>query len=262
MSADSTKKTIIVALGVCIVCSIFVSAAAVSLRGIQEENKKLDKLKNILEAADLLTDVKRIKEIYSENIQTEIITLKTGEAVLEEKFDEILNIENFDIKKMTGTPKYTTTLSQSRDLAKIKKIPTHMPVYMVKKDNKIEKVILPIYGKGLWSTMYGFIAIDKDIKTVKGFTFYEHGETPGLGGEIDNPRWKASWKGKKLYDKEGKLKIEVIKGLVDPSNPKAIHQIDGLSGSTLTTRGVDQTVKFWLGEDGYKTFIERLKKES
>ena len=72
----------------------------------------------------------------------------------------------------------------------IKRKPKYMVIYEVEEGDKIDKYIFPIYGKGLWSTMYGFIALDKDLKTIKGFTFYEHGETPGLGGEVDNPKWK------------------------------------------------------------------------
>jgi Na+-transporting NADH:ubiquinone oxidoreductase subunit C len=136
-----------------------------------------------------------------------------------------------------------------------------MVVYLVKEDNKVDKIVLPVYGKGLWSTMYGFMALDKDLKTVKGFTFYDHAETPGLGGEIDNPRWKNSWKEKQAFDEEGNVKIEVIKGQVDTSRPDAKYQIDGISGATLTARGVDHLVQFWLGDNGYGLLIKSLRED-
>ena len=107
--------------------------------------------------------------------------------------------------------------------------------------------------------MYGFVALDRDLTTVKGFTFYEHGETPGLGGEVDNPSWKASWVGKNIYNATGNLKIEVIKEKVNPDNKDAIYQVDGLSGATLTTRGINNLVRFWLSADGYGPFIENLR---
>ena len=136
-----------------------------------------------------------------------------------------------------------------------------MQIYeVVDKDDHVTKLILPVYGKGLWSTMYGFLAIGNDLITIEGITFYEHGETPGLGGEIDNPRWKAIWKGKKAFDDKGNVIIEVIKGIVDRTSPSSDHQIDGLSGSTLTTRGVDYTIKYWLGEEGYGPYIDQLRK--
>ncbi len=133
-----------------------------------------------------------------------------------------------------------------------------MVVYIVVEEGKTSKFILPIYGRGLWSTMYGFMALDRDLKTIRGFTFYEHGETPGLGGEVDNPRWKATWEGKRAFDDEWNLKIQVIKGRVDSSSSEAIYQVDGLSGSTITTRGVNNLVRFWLGEDGYGPFLKKL----
>ena len=173
---------------------------------------------------------------------------------------EELKPENFSIMDVTKNPQFTSGIAASNDVAGIKTKPTHMIVYEVlDKEENVEKYILPIYGKGLWSTMYGFIALDKDLQTVRGITFYQHGETPGLGGEVDNPRWKASWKGKTLYDDSGELVLEVIKGQVDQSSDKANRQIDGLSGSTITTRGVDNTIEFWLGENGYGPFIEKLR---
>ena len=91
-----------------------------------------------------------------------------------------------------------------------------------------------------------------------GIGFYEHTETPGLGGEVDNPKWKASWVGKSAYDGDV-LALEVIKGKVDTSRDGAEYQIDGLAGATLTTRGVDNLIKYWLGDQGFKSFIENLK---
>ncbi|MCK5511968.1 MAG: Na(+)-translocating NADH-quinone reductase subunit C [Thermodesulfovibrionia bacterium] len=261
MPDDSVKKTLVVALAVCIVCSILVSTAAVSLHGIQKENKRLDKVKNILLAGDLFVEGGDIQSLYEENITPVMIELSSGETVPEEKFTKELNITDFDIKKIAGDPAYSMMIPPDKDRAKITKMPKFMVIYLVKKDNEIEKIVLSIYGKGLWSTLYGFIALDRDLKTVKGFTFYEHAETPGLGGEIDNPRWKNSWKEKQAFDEEGNVKIKVIKGKVDTLRPEAIHQIDGISGATLTARGVDDLVNFWLGNDGYGPFLNRFKEE-
>ncbi len=136
-----------------------------------------------------------------------------------------------------------------------------MAVYFIQENGITEKVVLPVYGKGLWSTMYGFVALDRDLMTVRGLTFYEHAETPGLGGEIDNARWKKSWDGKQAFNREGIIRIRVIKGSVDNSRPEAKYQIDGLSGATLTSRGVNNLVRFWLGENGYGPFLKRLKEE-
>lgn len=261
MPDESVKKTVTVALGVCIVCSILVSTAAVALRGIQLENKRLDRIKNILIASELPVRGTDIRAMYEEKIEPAMIDLHTGDIVPEENFNETLSIDNFDIKTMADDPEYGKPVPADKDLANINRMPKYMVVYLVKENNKTGKVVLPIYGKGLWSTMYGFIALDRDLTTVKGFTFYAHAETPGLGGEVDNPRWKNSWKGKNAFDEEGNVKIEVIKGRVDTARPGSRHQIDGLSGATLTARGVDHLVKFWLGNDGYGPFLKKLKEE-
>jgi Na+-transporting NADH:ubiquinone oxidoreductase subunit C len=258
---DSVKKTISVALGVCIICSILVSSAAVALRDIQIENQRLDRIKNILIAGDLFTEGADIRALYAEKVEPRMIDLATGETVLEQNLDGTLNIENFDIKRAAADPVYGKAVPADKDIAKISRMPRYMVVYLVKEDNKVDKIVLPVYGKGLWSTMYGFMALDKDLITVKGFTFYDHAETPGLGGEIDNPRWKNSWKEKQAFDEEGNVKIEVIKGLEDTSRPESKYQIDGISGATLTARGVDHLVQFWLGDNGYGLFIKSLRED-
>ena len=261
MPHESTSRTLIIALGVCLVCSILVSTAAVSLHGKQETNKKVEKLKNILVAGDLLTDESNVEETFKEKVQTQIINLAAGQVVPKDKYTDELNPDAFDIKTMASDPEYGQAIPAKEDIAKIKRMPKFMPVYEVRKNNQVQKVILPIYGKGLWSTMYGFIALGKDLRTVEGFTFYEHGETPGLGGEVDNPRWKALWKGKLAYDENGNVAIKVIKGKVDKSSPNARSEVDGLSGATLTTRGVNNLVRFWLGADGYSSFLKKLREE-
>jgi Na+-transporting NADH:ubiquinone oxidoreductase subunit C len=259
MSNDSTKKTLLVALGVCFVASILVSTAAVGFKPRQENNKKLDLLKNILSAGNLYEEGIDIDKTYKEKISAEIIDLKTGDLVPKEKYDAECNVDEFNVNAMASSSEWGKDIPAANDIAGIKRMPKAMVVYTVKNEGKVDKYILPIYGKGLWSTLYGFVALDKDLHTIKGFTFYQHGETPGLGGEVDNPKWKAQWIGKQAYDKDGNLKIEVIKGVVDRSSDNAKYQIDGLSGSTLTTRGVNNLVRFWLSENGYGPFLAKLK---
>ena len=148
-------------------------------------------------------------------------------------------------------------LSGDEDIASIKRQADYAPVYAVKADDgSIRCYILPIHGYGLWSTLYGFIAIEPDAQTVYGLGFYDHAETPGLGGEVDNPKWKAQWPGKKLYNEQGELAIEVVKSgqVKDPE-----HQVDGLAGASLTTMGVSHLVRFWMSEAGFGPFLDKLK---
>jgi Na+-transporting NADH:ubiquinone oxidoreductase subunit C len=265
MHNESTKKILTVALGVCLVCAVLVSTTAVTLKPIQKRNAELDKIKNILAAGGLLEegmDAHSIQAAYAEKIRAEVIDLAAGQGVPEDELEAVLKPSNFDIKAIAKDTRYTTPLESKDDPAQIKKLPKYMVVYKVMENDVVRKLILPVYGKGLWSTMYGLVALDNDLTTVRGFTFYEHGETPGLGGEVDNPRWKSQWEGKQVFDASGLLKIEVIKGLVTPSDPMKQYRIDGLSGSTLTTRGVNNLVRFWLGEMGYGRYLNRLRGES
>lgn len=263
MSSDNLKKTIGVALGVCLVASILVSTAAVELKPIQIKNAKLDLLKNILEAGNLYSPEIDIQQTYNEKISAELIDLETGKPIPESEYTSDLTPEKFDLKAWSSNPELGVSIPSEKDLADIKRKPKYMAVYTVKNtEGEIEKYIMPIMGTGLWSTLYGFIALDKDLRTIRGFTFYEHGETPGLGGEVDNPRWKQKWDGKKAYNDEWEVKIQVLKGTVDDTDPNKQFKVDGLSGSTLTTRGVDNLVRYWLGEDGYGHFIDYLKGEN
>ena len=133
-----------------------------------------------------------------------------------------------------------------------------VPIYLVKDDARIEQVILPIEGAGLWATMYGFLAVEADGKTARGLQFYEHGETPGLGDAVDKPAWREQWQGKRLYDDDGNPLIEVVKG---PAPDESDYQIDGLAGATLTGRGVSVFVRHWIGEQGYGPYLRSLGEE-
>jgi len=254
--SDSLKNIIGVALAVCFVCSILVSTAAVALKPRQEANQRLDKIKNILIAGDLM-EGKDIEAIFREKIQPILIELKTGDQLPKEKMTGKLDPETFDVKVISKDPAASRLIPRAKDKAKIKRLPLNILIYFVKEGkDKYSKIIFPVHGSGLWSVMYGFLALDWDLKTIKAITFYEHGETPGLGGEIDNARWKASWKGKIAFDETGKLKLKVLKGLAPAG---AASEIDGLAGATITTRGVDDMIAFWFGPEGYGPFLEKLR---
>ena len=131
-------------------------------------------------------------------------------------------------------------------------------IYVVLDNGDIDQVILPIEGAGLWATMYGFLAVERDGNTVRGLQFYEHGETPGLGDGVDKPAWRGQWVGKKLYDANGHPQIEVVKGQA----PENDYQIDGLAGATLTGRGVSIFVRHWIGEDGFGPYLKQLAEDN
>lgn len=250
---DSIKKTITVTVLLCVVCSVVVSAAAVLLKPQQVSNKELDRKSNILSAAGISEPGKSVDELFAQ-ITTKIVDLETG------KFTDAVNVATYDAIKAAKDPARSIKLDRQDDIASIKRQARYMPVYLVQDGNQIERIILPVHGYGLWSTLYGFLALEGDLNTVVGLGFYSHAETPGLGGEVDNPAWKALWPGKKVYE-EGTMDpvLHLIKGNVNPSSADAAHQIDGLSGATLTSNGVSNLVKFWLGENGYAPFLANLR---
>lgn len=257
-TSDSLKNIVGVALGVCFVCSILVSTAAVVLKPRQDANKKIEKRRNILKAGGLLKENADIEAIFSERIKPVIIELKTGEQLSKDKMTGDLDPETYDIKRISRNPDFSRVIPSNEDRAGIKRMPTHMLLYLVKEENKISQIIFPVHGSGLWSIIYGFLSLDRDLKTVRGFTVYAHEETPGLGGEVDNPKWQASWNGKTVFNETGELVLKVLKG---KAKPDSTDEIDGLSGATITTRGVDNFIKFWFGPGGYRPFLEKLREE-
>ena len=251
-SNDKTSKILLVALSLCLVCSVIVSTAAVLLKPAQEANKSLDKKRNILQAAGMLDPDVSIDEQFA-SVNTRVVDLRTG------KFTDDVDPERYDQRKAAKDPAQSLKLDSDQDMAKISRRENYAVIYLVEGEGgELDKIILPVHGYGLWSTLYGFVALEADANTVAGLGFYEHAETPGLGGEVDNPRWKALWPGKQVY-KDGTVKIGLVKGSVDPAGANADWEIDGLSGATLTARGVTNLVQFWLGEDGFEPFLENLR---
>ncbi|MFK7823841.1 MAG: Na(+)-translocating NADH-quinone reductase subunit C [Oligoflexales bacterium] len=253
---DTVKQTIIIAATLSLVCSVIVSVAAVKLRPIQEKNKALDKKTNILMAASLYEEGAEVEKLFKKFVQPKLVNLADGSYV------EGQDAQEYDQYKESKNSEERVVLDPKVDLAGLRMIARYAVVYEVEKDGKLDQVVVPIHGKGLWSTLYGFVSVSSDGNTIKGLGYYEHGETPGLGGEVDNPNWKASWKGKQIRDKAGNLQIEVIKGKVDLAREEALHQVDGLSGATITARGVSHMVRFWLGENGFKNYFEHIKEKS
>lgn len=261
---DSIQKTLLVAVLLCLVCSIIVAGAAVSLKPIQQANKQLDKNYNILLAAGLVksgVSMSRsdIEEAFKQ-IDTRIVNLQAGRYATDEELDEIkaagYNPDAFDQKKSSKDTALSDALPAEKDSASIKRLEKFAAVYLVKKGDALDTMILPVHGYGLWSTLYGFLALKGDLQTVVGLGFYSHTETPGLGGEVDNPAWKAKWEGKKLYNTSGELALQVVKGEAAKDD---MNSVDGLSGATLTSRGVSNLVQFWAGENGFGKFLATMK---
>ncbi|KLN97502.1 Na(+)-translocating NADH-quinone reductase subunit C [Moellerella wisconsensis] len=248
---DSIGRTFLVVFILCLVCSVVVAGSAVGLKSQQQEQIMLDKQRNILDVAGLLQPkmaASEINALYDSRITPKLLNFKTGELSDGKA--------KYDLNDELRSDETSIALSPAEDLAKIRRRANSAEIYLVKDDvGEVSKIILPVYGSGLWSIMYAFVAVDADGVTVRGITYYSHGETPGLGGEVDNPQWRAQWNGKKLFNEQGVAAIKVVRSGTTDSP----YGIDGLSGATLTSNGIQSMFDFWLGDNGFGPFLKKVR---
>lgn len=258
MQVNSVRYTLLFALAVCLVCSLLVASATVLLRDRQHANQLLYLQKNMLQAtglvkADEAVSDGEIRRTFDRFIRLRLVDLQTGEYVEHPRTDPV----RYDQRRARADP------AQSREappnLSQIKRVPKLATVALVVKDGKPVQVVLPIEGIGLYGTLYGFVALDRDLETIRGLAFYENRETPGLGGEVDNPKWKAQWPGRKAFDDSGNVRIALVKGGGVGPPEKDPHHVDALSGATITSNGVTRMLNFWLGENGFGPFLARAR---
>ncbi len=245
------------AVAVCLACAVLVAAAAVGLKPIQDKNARVDRLTKVLDVAGLVADGEKLSaedviSRFDEKIVAKAIDMKTGE------YDDSVDTTTYDQRKAAKNPEMS--FEAPANAARVFRLPNYGLVYQVMDGEEVDQLILPIQGYGLWSTMYGYLALDGDGQTITGITFYEHGETPGLGGEIENPSWQAKWKGRKVYGEEGTVEVQVVKGAAGPPEQEP-YEVDGLSGATITSRGVTHTLDFWLGENGFGPFLGKIREQ-
>jgi Na+-transporting NADH:ubiquinone oxidoreductase subunit C len=265
---DSLEKTIAIAVALCLVCAVLVSFGAVALRPLQAYNKNLDMKKNILEVAGLLEEGADIDKAFSDRIEAKLVNLETGDYV------ENQNVDEYDQRKATKDPTQSMAIPKDKDIAHIRAKAKVAKVFLVKEGGQIKSIILPISGYGLWSTLYGFLSLEPDGQTVQSINFYDQAETPGLGGEVVNPKWRALWKGKKVYaetdqpslDKGsieeadiGEPALALIKGSVDTEKAGSQYQVDGLAGATLTSTGVTNLVRYWMSKEGFALYLSKVR---
>lgn len=250
---DHPNKIIAVAVAMCLVCSLVVSIAAVGLRPLQERNESLALKREILKAAGLYDENQDIEQAFA-GLDARVVDLDSGEYASD------IDPAGYDMRKAAGDPAQSIALSAEQDQARIRRRANRMPVYLKRSDGKLDGVILPVHGYGLWSTMYGLLALEADGRTVSAISFYDQLETAGLGGEVANPRWQQTWIGKQVVDETGTPRFKLVKGSVDPKSANIVHQVDGLSGATLTSNGVTNLVRFWMGESGYGPYLARVRK--
>ena len=248
--------TVAFATFLCLVCAAFVTGSALGLEDRQAENALADRNRIILAVAGVLDDSDRpdnneIDRLFKENIRAEVVELKSG------KVDASIDIASFDPAKERSDPQ--TSAEAPANGAQVKRVPKRALIYkQVDGGGNTIKVMLPIVGNGLWDLMQGYIALDGSGERIEGIAYYYHRETPGLGGEVDNPGWKAKWVGRQAFGNDGEVAIKVVKGAAGPV-ADAPYSVDGLSGATITSRGVTAMLKFWLGEAGFGPYLQTIK---
>lgn len=252
-SKDGPVRTLAVALVVSFCCAVLVAGTAIWLRPQYQLNQELNRQQNILAAAGLLTPEKNVQELFQQ-VEPRVVDLTSGGYVPE--LDPVTLVGAQARPESAGS----APISRELDIAFIKERPRYAVVYLVYDNERLSEIILPVYGYGLWSTLYGYVALQADANTIVGLRFYEHGETPGLGAEIDNPKWLQLWRGKKVYGESAEALIEVIKGQVAvEGNTRVDHQVDGITGATLTGDGVTNLLRYWLGEQGFGPYLQNLR---
>ena len=237
---DSISNTLIVAVGLSLVCSIIVSSAAIVLKPIQAKNEEAFRQTIILDVAGLMQPGGDVAELFGA-IESRMVDLETGDYS-----DE-------------GDPELKVAIPDDLDIAGIGRRARFVPIYLVKDGDNVEQIILPVYGKGLWSTMLGYLSLAPDGNTIKGLRFYAHAETPGLGDQIDKDPWRALWVGKQVYGSGDEPQIRVVRGPVPSGAANPQHLIDGMSGATLTGNGVSGLVQYWTGPHGFGPYLKNFR---
>jgi len=259
MSNDSPRRAILVVLLTALICSGLVSAAVVALRPIQLNNQMLVQSRNIMQLTGLLPADQAIEddemlELYK-SLDLRIIDIDLP------GYDEEIDPDTFSERQAAIDPDRSVAIPADRDRAKLGRRSRFKTVYMVWSQDGLDRVILPVRGSGMWSMLYGYIALEPDLNTISGMTFYEQNETPGLGDQITHLHWLEQWKGRRVYDHQGNPRFRVNQGTVEPGSPTAEFEVDALTGATVTGNSVTDMMHYWFGPHGYQAFLLVMREQ-
>jgi len=259
MDNDSPAKAFLVVLLVAVVCSALVSTFVVVLRPIQLNNQLLERSRNIMQLTGLLGEDAEPgdEEMLSlfKSLDTRMLNIDEG------SFDDEISIDTFDQRRAANNVELSVVIPAEYDQARLGQRSRYAIIYLVWKEDNLERIILPIHGEAMWSTLYGYLALEADFNTIAAATFYEHAETPGLGDLITRPDWLAQWQGRQIYDSQGERRFAVSTGRVQAGTPAAKFEVDALTGATVTTDAVTELVHYWMGPHGYQPFLDQLREQ-
>lgn len=256
---ESLSHTFAMAIGVALACSLLVSGAVQYFRPMQLAYAALDRNRVIVQAGGLLpaNESSSDREIASafRNIDARLVDLRTGE------FSTVADPLVYNQIEAALDETSSSPIPEEFDLAKLGRRAHFAPVYIRRENDRPVRVVLPIYGQGMWSMISGYLALGSDLNTIETLHIFEHGETPGIGDRIEDPEWLGKWSGKRVFDQQGLPRIGLADGIVDPTSPEAIHAVDAISGATVTADAVSRMVRFWMGPDGFGPFLSKLREQ-
>lgn len=254
MRRDGPLQAMLVVFGVALVCSLIVSTSAILLRPLQERNELIRRSRNIVALTGLTAPGGRATDeevlAIAGQLDARVIDVDTGAFV-----DQVEAAE-FDARAAARDPERSAAIPPALDIASLGRRARRQVVYLVWQDGSLHRVILPIHGQGMWSTLYGYIALEDDLETIADVTFYEQAETAGLGDQIERRDWQRQWQGQRLHDPAGIFRFRVAQGEADDESP---YEVDGLTGATITGDAVTALVDYWFGQHGYAPFLQRLR---
>lgn len=249
---DSTRRTILVSLAICFACSVAVSISTVLLRPIRSEHARLAREARVREMLSRQPGLSGlVGDLPDVDLEQWVVELATGARAPE------IDPASFDPQRAATDPGAGRVVPAERDIARIKHQARHAVVTVVRRADVIQTLVLPVFGRGYASVIHATVAIAADGKTIQGLTIDRHGETPGIGSEIEEPEWLRQFSGKQALDEEGLPTLEVVTD--EPSNEPARSRVDFISGATRSSLGVGRALRFWLGEDGYGPFLARVR---
>ena len=257
MNNEEPRKALIVVLSVALFCSVLVSLATVLLEPLQQRNALVDRSRNIVALSGLVPPGKELSadEVLAAVAQLDarLVDLETG------RFLDSDDVDEFDSRAASASSETSIAIPPDLDLARLGRRSRLEKIYLVWGDSGLQRVILPIRGEGMWSTLYGYLVLDEDLNTIAAASFYEQAETPGLGDQITSAAWLGLWPGRRLFTDSGEFRFRVAEGPIDSGSPSARYQVDGLTGATVTGSAVTALVRYWFGPHGYAPLLARLE---
>jgi Na+-transporting NADH:ubiquinone oxidoreductase subunit C len=257
---DTPLRALLTVLVTAIICSAVVSASVVLLRPIQLNNQLLERSGNIMQLTGLLpageaAEDDALLDLFK-SLDTRVVNIDEAD------FDDAIDPYTFDARKAASDPELSVAVPAAQDRAKLGRRSRFKVIYLVWQDDVLDRVILPIRGAGMWSMLYGYVALEPDFNTLAGVIFYEQNETPGLGDQISQDYWERQWQGKQLYDETGEMLFHVAEGPVTPGSAAADYQVDALTGATITANAVTALMQYWFGPNGYGPLLQRLREQA